>query len=317
MIKEKRVYCIIVTYNGMQWIGKCLDSLQASTHKNQVVVVDNGSKDLTALFIKENYPLVELIETGKNLGFGQGNNIGLNIALEKNADHILLLNQDAYVEADTICKLVKAQTEHTEFGIVSPLHLNGSGNDFDEYFYNYLIKSDIRNFTLFALLDKGNDQSLINTYFVNAAAWLITSDCLKRTGGFDPIFFHYGEDDHYINRVLYRGFKVGILSDAKIYHDRERSSAKEISNILLKFKNDWIILLNQACNIQQQKYISLLIRRFLRHALFTVIGFITFNKNVFLYNFWMTKNITISFFKIRKSRKIAVGKNMPYLECGG
>ncbi len=314
MIMEKRVYCIIVTYNGMQWIGKCLDSLQASTHKNQVVVVDNGSRDLTALFIKENYPQINLIETGKNLGFGQGNNIGLNVALEKNADHILLLNQDAYVEHDTIYKLVKAQTENPEFGIVSPLHLTGAGDNFDVYFSDYLIKSDIKNIFLSALLNKSIEQLIINTRFVNAAAWLISNDCLKKTGGFDPIFFHYGEDDHYINRALHKGFKVGIVSSAKIYHDRERSSANEVNNIKLKFKKDWLIFLNQVCDIQQPNYMSLIIRRFLRHALLTVTGLITFNKDVVLYNFKMAKNIVLSFFKIRRSRKISMDNNTPYLQ---
>lgn len=313
MIMEKRVYCIIVTYNGMRWIKKCIDSLLASDYNNNIVVVDNGSKDVTAAFIKQNYPHVHLIETGKNLGFGQGNNIGLHIALEKKADHILLLNQDAYVEHDTIYKLVKAQTENPEFGILSPLHLNGAGNNFDEYFYNYLIKSDIKNILPQALLNNGVECSIINTRFVNAAAWLISSDCLKKTGGFDPIFFHYGEDDHYINRALYKGFKAGILTSAKICHERERSLENNSINFRLKFKRDWVIFLNLVCDIQQPKYIRLVIRRFLRHALLTIKGVISFNKEVTLYNFWMVKNIVRSFFKVRKSRMVSINSKIAHL----
>lgn len=314
MIIEKKVYCIIVTYNGMQWIKKCLDSLIFSTYKNNIIVVDNYSTDLTITFIKRNYLSVQLIESKTNLGFGQGNNIGLNIAIEKKADHILLLNQDAYLEEDTIYKLVKAQTENPQFGIISPLHLNGSGNDFDRYFYDYLNKSDIKSSLIAALLTKSDNQFIINTQFVNAAAWLISNDCLNKTGGFDPIFFHYGEDDHYINRAIFKGYKIGILSNARIYHDRERASVKEIINIRQKFKKDWIIFLNQACDIRHAKYLGLIIRRFLRYSLLTIVGIITFNKNSIIYNFLMAKNIVLSFFKIIKSRKICRSNKTPYLK---
>jgi glycosyltransferase involved in cell wall biosynthesis len=276
-------------------------------------VVDNGSKDLTVSFVRDYYPMVHVIESGKNLGFGQGNNIGLQIALEDKADHILLLNQDVVVEKETIAQLLEAQSDNPQFGILSPLHLNKTGDDFDIYFYDYLVKSGIRQWQLSGLLHNTQEHGIINTTFVNAAAWLISRDCLQKTGGFDPVFVHYGEDDHYANRAIFKGFKIGVLNTARICHDRERLPADARQPVREQLKKDWIILLNQACDIRQSRYLNLILRRFARYSFGTLGGIAHFNKDAVLYNFMMAKQIARSFGKIKKSRQISAGDQLPHL----
>ncbi len=308
------VFCVIVTYNGMQWIERCLNSLQNSILSMNTIVIDNGSKDSTVSFIKDNYPAVQLIETGKNKGFGQGNNIGLKIALEKNADHIFLLNQDAYIEPDTVSKLVQAQINNPEFGVLSPIHLNGKGDGFDDHFFEYLVKSEIKDLMISLVLNGGNTPSIINTPFVNAAAWLISKDCLKKTGGFDPIFFHYGEDDNYAQRVLYHGFKIGILSTTKVYHDKDRPETVIKPDLQKKIKRDWIFFLNQPCNISNNQYILLMTKRLGRYSLLTGLSLLKANKEEVIYNFTMAKKIAGSFRSVRRSRKISMDQRIiPHL----
>ncbi|MDN3656765.1 glycosyltransferase family 2 protein [Ferruginibacter paludis] len=314
MIKQPLVYCIVVTYNAMRWIDKCLQSLTTSSHRPQVIVVDNGSKDLTLSFIRDYYPMVHIIEGKKNLGFGQGNNIGLKIALEDKADHILLLNQDARVEKETIASLVKAQSDNPQFGILSPLHLNGGGSGFDVYFYDYLVRSGILDWQLTGLLNNTQEHTIIDTPFVNAAAWLISRDCLEKTGGFDPVFIHYGEDDHYANRAIFKGFKIGVLNTARIYHDRERLPADTRLPVRDQIKKDWIIFLNQACDIRRQHYRHLVLRRLARYSLFTIAKLVTFNTEGVLYNFVMAKKILFSFAKIKRSRQVSACDPLPHLQ---
>ena len=62
--------------------------------------------------------------------------------------------------------------------------------------------------------------------FVNAAAWLISKDCLSVIGGFDPLFFHYGEDENYCQRARFHNIKIGIANFALIKHDREKRNTK-------------------------------------------------------------------------------------------
>ena len=82
-----RTYIIIVTYNGMKWLEACLSSCR----KYSVIVIDNNSSDNTVSFIEQKYPNTILLKQNKNLGFGAANNIGINYALQNNADYVFLL----------------------------------------------------------------------------------------------------------------------------------------------------------------------------------------------------------------------------------
>lgn len=309
------IHTIIVTFNGGNWIEQCLGSLRQSTYPAHTVVVDNGSTDATASIIRKSFPHVELIELKKNLGFGQANNIGIARAIAAGADYVFLLNQDAWVEKDTIAQLVAAQKENQEFGILSPVHLNGKGSGVDLYFLKYFLESDIKEFITSSIFRRGNEHTVVTTAFVNAAAWLITADCIRKTGGFDPVFFHYGEDRNYMQRAQFWGFKAGIHLLSKIYHDREERIGRTSDNWQLRLKKDWTNFLNVVCDVQQPNYLSVMIKRFFRCCLEMIAGLVTFNKARFLYNYHMAANIAGSFNRVVKSRRSSAAPNgMAYLK---
>lgn len=212
------VFAIVVTYNGTKWIDKCFGSLINSTIPLKILAIDNASTDGTPQIIREKFLKVEVIETGENLGFGKANNIGLKRVLDENADYAFLLNQDAWVEKDTIEKLIAVQSQNQEFHLLSPIHLNGKGDAIDRNFENYLG----RNYTpeLISDIYLKKIKPFYEGKYANAAAWLLSYHCLETVGGFDPIFKHYGEDDDYINRMHLAELKLGIVPNAIIYHDR-------------------------------------------------------------------------------------------------
>jgi GT2 family glycosyltransferase len=211
------IYSIVVTYNGSKWLDKCLGSLINSTISTTILVLDNKSTDGTPDKIRTKFPSVEVVETGHNLGFGKANNIGLTRALSEKADYVFLLNQDAWVEADTIEKLISAQSP--EYAILSPVHLNGTGDALDSKFAYYL--SNSLTPAIISDIYSNRVKDIYEVRYVNAAAWLLSMKCIEIVGGFDPSFFMYGEDDNYVLRVKYHGFKIGICPSAKIYHDRQ------------------------------------------------------------------------------------------------
>ena len=104
MEKGLNIYAVIVTYNGMKWVERCLDSLRQSTYPITPIVIDNLSTDGSKEYIPSHFPEVIWLPQEKNLGFGQGNNVGMRYALEHDADYVLLLNQDAYLHKDSIKK---------------------------------------------------------------------------------------------------------------------------------------------------------------------------------------------------------------------
>lgn len=210
-----KVYVIIVTYNAMKWVDKCFKSLRESSVMVYPVVVDNKSTDETVRYISEHYPEVHIIKNDVNKGFGQANNQGIEYAYSQGGTNFFLLNQDAWIYNNTIEKLVSVQN-HYKIAIVSPIHLNGNGNKIDANFYNMMIKnSSFINDLIFNRCEKYYEVPKIN-----AAAWMLSKETIEHIGGFDPIFFHYGEDGNYCQRLLYHKKKIVFVPSVYINHDR-------------------------------------------------------------------------------------------------
>lgn len=226
------IHVIIVTYNGMKWIEKCLKSVALSDMSVKIILIDNKSTDGTADFVKKEFPEVQLIVADDNLGFGRANNLGMSLAIKDNTDGVFLLNQDAYVESKTISYLYNLAKNDLNLGIISPLHMNGDGSAVDIGFSNYL-KRGVR----FEKKKADNEIPLLSVPFINAAAWYIPKNTLLTVGGFDPLFKHYGEDADYCNRVVYHRLKILVCNEVKIFHDRPQVQSKDASKNKAKYKH--------------------------------------------------------------------------------
>ena len=219
MNNPEKIHCIIATYNAENWIEKCLNSVIGSSLKMTVLVIDNNSTDGTVAIIKSNYPEVKLIRNQNNLGFGKANNIGIKWAYNEGADYIFLLNQDAWVEPETVKYLVEKQRQHAEYGILSPLHLYNS-HHLDRKFKSYLKGMGDE---IIDSLSPGEQDIIIEVRFVNAAMWMVSRQCIETVGLFAPIFDHYGEDQNFVHRCKFHNIKIGIYLKAIGYHEREQS----------------------------------------------------------------------------------------------
>ncbi|MBR6041237.1 MAG: glycosyltransferase family 2 protein [Paludibacteraceae bacterium] len=213
-----KILVIIVTYNGMQWIERCINSVLESSVPADIYVVDNGSTDGTQNFIRDHYDNVIFHQSNLNLGFGRANNIGFKYAIENNYDYLYLLNQDAWIEKFTFEILIASHRENPQYGVISPLQCNASETRFDNNFYcNCLSNAIVYNH----LKKTCQPTDLYECDFVMAAHWLISRNCVLHVGGFSPSFPHYGEDNNFIHRCLFHGFKVGISFNTFGIHDRE------------------------------------------------------------------------------------------------
>lgn len=218
------IYTIIVTYNGRKWVDFCLGSLRRSEVSTIPIVVDNGSTDDTLTYIHTNYPEVILLPQEKNLGFGQANNVGIRYAMEHNADYCLLLNQDAAV-APNMVTLLLAQSDGKS--LMSPIHMNGDGTKVDWSFrQSNLIRCDDLINDIFAHSQK--ESYLCGE--ICAACWLLPRAVIEKIGGFNPLFFHYSEDNNYYHRLVYHKIAVCLVPQARMYHDRKERGNKKVYN---------------------------------------------------------------------------------------
>lgn len=220
------VLVIIVTWNGMKWLEKCIKSVNASTVPADIFIIDNGSTDGTVKWIWDNTSeSVKLHVAEKNLGFGAANNIGLAYAAEKGYRYVYLLNQDAYLEPDTIDLLIKAFESPwgKGYGILSPIQNDSSGKRQDANFQRHCEKALIKDSAPIAKVN-----------FVMAAHWMINLEALRAVGGFSPSFTQYGEDDNYIHRLEFHGLRCGVVRKARAIHDRESRELTKESRMRMK-----------------------------------------------------------------------------------
>lgn len=215
----RNIFIIIVTYKGQRWYDRCFGSLRKSTVPVKAIVIDNASNDGSVEYIKEHYPEIHLIESKENLGFGRANNIGMRYALDNDCDFVFLLNQDAWIEPDTLQRLIEIHQRHPEYGILGPVQVNSEKTKVLNGVIQFLINPDNVNKDLFSDLLMGKTGEIYPVAEINAAAWLLPRKTLEIVGGFDPIFLHYGEDWNYLSRVLYHGMKVGLTPNLKVVHD--------------------------------------------------------------------------------------------------
>ena len=128
-MNQKKIFVVIVNWNGYQDTQACLESLLGTDYNIfQIIVIDNGSNDDSLVQIKNNFPQIKIIETGRNLGFAGGNNIGVKYALEYDADYIMLLNSDTIVDKEFLAPLVDFLEDHPSAGSVQPKLLRFSSN---------------------------------------------------------------------------------------------------------------------------------------------------------------------------------------------
>jgi len=211
----------------MRWIDRCLNSLLASTIPTRILVIDNSSDDGTSEYIKTNFPSIELICSNVNLGFGAANNIGFQKALDLKADYVFLLNQDASIEPNTVKILTDSAGKYPKYGVLSPMHWNGNADSLEIKFNEYLHLENTPKLVSDYITQQPIKQ-IYESQFINAAAWLLPIHTINEIGGFDPLFYHYGEDEDYVKRLRYNGLKLGVVPSSIIYHDTDFKSWDDI-----------------------------------------------------------------------------------------
>lgn len=293
---ESKIAIIIVTYNGEDWLSKCILPLY-DLDKIDIIVVDNNSSDNTVNLLKANYPKVIVIESDINLGFGKANNIGFNFAIKNNYDFVFLLNQDASIDKINLNKLIEEYLKLDDVGILSPIHFKNE-NEIENIFKSYIKDNKIDSNTVGQDLTK-------EVEFVNAALWLISVENLKLFGGFNSTFHHYGEDVEYVNRVNFFKKKTYIHLNSKGYHfrDYDIKAVREKSSTKRHFgpwhNKYYIILLNNNFSLMYAFY--LIVRLFtvnlLKHLL-------KFNFNSAKWDIKIFRDIISQLPMILKNRRI-------------
>ncbi len=216
-----RVAIIILNWNGLNDSLACLASLvQLDYPAYEIIVVDNGSSDNSVATIQATYPQVTLIETGDNLGYVGGNNIGLEYSQTTRANYALLLNNDTEVDPNFLSLLVEVAEADPTVGVVGPtiyyfdqpevIWSAGGAIDWSQGRTSMLGLDEMEQ--------RQFGQSPRPVDFVTGCALLIKMPLVAQVGMLDPRFFAYYEETEWCVRVAQAGFKILHVPPAKIWH---------------------------------------------------------------------------------------------------
>ena len=227
---------VIVSWNTKKYLEECLTSLRTIDGNLSVetIVVDNASSDGTPEMIRAQFPEVTLLETGANLGFAGGNNVGIQKA---SGNYVCLINSDVNVPPDCLPKMHSYMEQNSTIGLLGPgmLYTDGrvhrSGMRFptlwnlflralfldslfkrSRFFGGYLMK-DFQ-------FDRTTDIDVLNGWF-----WMARREALNQAGLLDRRFFMYAEDVDWCKQFHLAGWRVVFYPEARALHYGGASAA--------------------------------------------------------------------------------------------
>ncbi|AYK15550.1 glycosyltransferase family 2 protein [Methanosarcina flavescens] len=215
MPRKKSVSIVILSYNNREDLEECIPSLMSQTYQDfEIIVVDNASMDGSEEFIRTNYPMIKVVQTGKNLGYPAGNNAGFEVA---EGEYIVVVNPDTVADPEWLAELIKPlERDHTIAATTSKIliyyqkdRINTCANT-----------SHLTGLTFCRGLNKSVDE--FNNFqavgAVSGCSFAIRRDVLKYINGFDPDFFLYMEDADLSWRIRFAGGKILYVPESIIYH---------------------------------------------------------------------------------------------------
>lgn len=235
MTRKESVAIIIVNWNGLEHLKLCMPSLAKQTHKAFVsYVIDNNSTDESTAYIKEHFPEVKLIVNKENLGFAEGNNVGIRQAMADGHEYILLLNNDTTQQPDMIEKLLDFMAEHPKVGIAQPKLLLMNHPDKLDSCGSWLTRSGFLLHVGVEATDGPKYSQSHPIFTVKGAAMIIRRQVLEEIGLFDADFFAYFEETDLCWRAWLQGWQIYYAPVSTIYHRVGGSTAK-IGSPALRF----------------------------------------------------------------------------------
>ena len=224
------VYICVLNWNGYRDTKECLESLKKITYPNfKILVIDNGSTDNSVELLRKQCTDIEILENKKNLGFAEGNNRGIDYAISKGVDYILLLNNDTICDKDFLNRLVSLAETDKKIGIAGPkIYYYGSKRI---WFAGGKVIFPIANTFHIGhrLKDRKKFTGVIEEDYQTGCAILIKRQVVERLGNLDSVYRMYFEDVDYCMRARKTGYKVICIQNAYIWHKVSAGSGDAFS----------------------------------------------------------------------------------------
>lgn len=236
--RADKVVVVVLNWNGLEDTLECLESVQKTDYPNfEVLVVDNGSVDGSPKAIREAFPQVTLLETGQNLGYAGGNNVGIRHALTDGADWVLLLNNDTVVDPAAVRALVGVGERYPQAGSLgSKIYSYGTANRV--WYAGAEWRSEYATFIQIGEGQADGDGRfgrVEETAYASGCAMLVRADAFRRVGLFDPRFFLLFEENDWCYRARRLEYRCLFVPEARVWHKASASFGSHWSPLYAYF----------------------------------------------------------------------------------
>ena len=215
---------ITVNYNGVDDTCELIDSIPFNDNM-EVIVVDNASKNDEASIIRQKYPQVFVLRSGKNLGFAGGNNLGIKAAKGK---YLFLVNNDTIFKDFNANVLIARLESSPQIGMVCPKIRFAWGN-YPIQFAGYIPLSPItiRNHSIgFGEEDKEQYDTPHPTPYAHGAAMMLKREIIEKVGIMPECYFLYYEELDWSMMITRAGYEIWYEPACTIYHKESQSTGQ-------------------------------------------------------------------------------------------
>lgn len=218
------VYVIILNWNGKDDTFECLRSLQQLDYPNfEILVVDNGSTDGSEDLLRASFPSAHVIQTGRNLGYAGGNNIGIRFALSHGADYVWLLNNDTTVAPDALTPLVEtAESDPTIAFVGSKIYFYDkpeviwcAGGIID------LAAGGRTDVIGMSQEDRGQFDKVSDVDYVAGCSLLASRAAIDAIGFIPEEYFLYFEETDWNLAAQKKGYRTVMAPASRVWHKHE------------------------------------------------------------------------------------------------
>jgi len=224
-----RVCIVVLSWNRREDTLECLRSLAQITDPEPILIlVDNGSSDGTSEAVKEEFPGIDLLETGENLGYAGGNNVGIRRALELGADYVLILNNDTIVAPGFMREMLAVASRSERIGFVSPkIYFQDSPDLLWFAGARFHTWCGYGRMTGYRERDRGQYDQIREIDRPCGCVMLVSRRLCDEAGLLDPSLFLYADEIEWMLRAKKKGFKAFFAPKAIVWHKVSASVGKE------------------------------------------------------------------------------------------
>lgn len=223
------VCVIILNWNGLADTVECLEALKKTTYSGcRVVVVDNGSEGGEADILSERYGgYAQVIRNEHNLGFAEGNNVGIRYALEhRDPDYLFLLNNDTVVHPQLLENLVEAAEKDPSIGIAGPKIYYHGDTVFQSAGARISMWTGRSALVGYGERDAGQHDTPTDVDWVVGCGLLIRTAVMREIGLLYSPYFALYEETEWCIRCRRAGYRVAYIPQAVLWHKGAQATNK-------------------------------------------------------------------------------------------